>query len=68
MIKGPYEKKREEKRERNFHLEQWFPAVGSQRFLDYNSQKSWPAQLMVKAFKSGDSKTGNYCSTTFFSC
>ena len=26
-----------------------FATLGPQMFLDYNSQKSWPAQLLVKA-------------------
>ena len=30
-------------------LEQWFPTFDPQMFLDYNLQKSWPAQLVVKA-------------------
>ena len=33
--------------------------LGRQMFLDYDSQKSWPAQLMVKA--SGSLGVRNYC-------
>ena len=29
-------------------LKQCFPALGTQMFLDYNSQKSWPTQLVVE--------------------
>ena len=31
-----------------YSLNQWSPTLGLQMFLDFNSQKSWPAQLMVK--------------------
>ena len=30
-------------------LNLWFPTLGPHLFLDYNSQKSWPAQLVLKA-------------------
>ena len=38
-------------------LQQWFPTLGPQMFLDYNSQKSWPAQLLVKASGSFSPRT-----------
>ena len=34
---------------RLFLLRQWSPTLGLQLFLDFNSQKSWPAEVMVKA-------------------
>ena len=37
--------------------EQWLPTLGPQMFLDYNSQKSWPEQLVVKAFGSFSPRT-----------
>ena len=38
-------------------LKQWYPILGPQIFLDYNSQKSWPAQLVVKASGSFNPRT-----------
>ena len=40
-----------------FYVEQWFPTLGPQMFLDLNSQKPWPAQLMVKASGSFSPRT-----------
>ena len=36
---------------------QWSPNVGLQMFLDFNSQKSWPAEVMVKASGSCSKRT-----------
>ena len=47
-----------------YRLDQWFPTLGSQKFLDYNTQKSLSAQLVAKASgsfsirTSGDPKLG----------
>ena len=38
-------------------LAQWFPTLGPHMFLDYFSQESWPAQLVVKASGSFGPKT-----------
>ena len=38
-------------------LHQWSPTLGLQMFLDFNSQKSWPAEIMVKASGSCSPKT-----------
>ena len=41
-------------------IEQWFPTLGGQMFLDYSSQKSWPAQLVVKASGSFNPRTSGH--------
>ena len=38
-------------------LEQWSPTLGLQMFLDFNSQKAWPAKVVVKASGSGSLRT-----------
>ena len=38
-------------------LRQWSPTLGLQTFLDFNSQKSWPAEVVVKASGSCSSRT-----------
>ena len=30
-------------------LDQWSPTLGLEMFLEFNSQKSWPAEVVVKA-------------------
>ena len=39
------------------HLKQWHPTLGLQMFLDFNSQKSWPAEVVVKASGSCSPRT-----------
>ena len=38
-------------------LEQWSPTLGLQMFLDFNSQKSWPAEAVVKVSGSCSPRT-----------
>ena len=38
-------------------LHQWSPTLGLQMFLDFNSQKSWPAEVVVKASGSCSPRT-----------
>ena len=38
-------------------LKQWSPTLGLQMFLDFNSQKSWPAEVVVKASGSCSPRT-----------
>ena len=47
-------------------LEQWSPTLGLQMFSDFNSQKSWPAEMVVKASGSCSQRTsgGSWLGTT----
>ena len=38
-------------------LHQWSPTLGLQMFLDFKSQKSWPAEVVVKASGSCSART-----------
>ena len=38
-------------------LSQWSPTLGLQMFLDFNSQKSWPAEVVVNASGSCSPRT-----------
>ena len=39
------------------HLGRWSPTLGLQMSLDFNSQKSWPADVVVKASRSCSPRT-----------